>query len=157
MYYLENFNMNIKIIRTSSIYGPFDNFDINTSHVVPALIKKAISKNKYLDVLGDPSVTRDFVYAEDLAKACILLSSHKFKGIINFSSGEPLTIKQLAKKIIEILKIKKKIKFVNKSKSSARYRVLDNSKFNKLFKNFKRKNFKYGLQETIKWYLKNEK
>ena len=82
MYYLESLNMNIKIIRTSSIYGPFDNFDMNTSHVVPALIKKALSK-KYLEVLGDPSVTRDFVYAEDLAKACILLSNHKFKGIVN--------------------------------------------------------------------------
>ena len=106
MYYLENFNMNIKIIRTSSIYGPFDNFNTSTSHVVPALIKKALSK-KYLDVLGDPFVTRDFVYAEDLAKACILLSAHKFKGIINFSSGNSLTIKQLAKKIIKILKVKK--------------------------------------------------
>jgi len=157
MYYLESFNMNIKIIRTSSIYGPYDNFDINTSHVVPALIKKALSKKKYLDVLGDPSVTRDFVYAEDLAKACIFLSMHKFKGIINFSSGAPLTIRQLAKKIIKVLKINKKIKFVSKSKSSAKYRVLDNSKFNKLFKYFKRTNLKDGLHETIKWYLNYEK
>ena len=110
-----------------------------------------------MDVLGDPSVTRDFVYAEDLAKACILLSAHNFKGIINFSSGNPFTIKQLAKKIIKILKVKKKIKFTNKSKSSAKYRVLDNSKFNKLFKDFKRKNLKDGLRETIKWYLNYEK
>ena len=157
MYYLESLNMNIKIIRTSSIYGPFDNFDTNTSHVVPALIKKALSKKKYLEVLGDPSVTRDFVYAEDLAKACILLSNHKFKGIVNFSSGNSLTIKQLAKKIIKVLKIKKEIKFVSKSKSSAKYRVLDNFKFNKLFKNFKRTNLEDGLHKTIRWYLNHEK
>ena len=157
MYYLESFNMNIKIIRTSSIYGPFDNFDMNTSHVVPALIKKALSKKKYLEVLGEPSVTRDFVYAEDLAKACILLSNHKFKGIINFSSGNSLTIRQLAKKIIKVLKIKKEIKFISKSKSSAKYRVLDNFKFNKLFKNFKRTNLEDGLHKTIRWYLNHEK
>lgn len=157
MYYLKKFNMNIKIIRTASIYGPFDNFDLNTSHVIPALIKKALSKKKHLNVLGDPNVIRDFVFAEDLARACILLSLNKFKGIINFSSGHPTTIRQLSKKIVEIIKIKKKIKFVNKSKSSARYRVLDNSKFDKLLKNFKRKKLKDGLFQTIQWYLNNEK
>ena len=110
-----------------------------------------------MEVLGDPSVTRDFVYAEDLAKACILLSNHKFKGIVNFSSGNAITIRQLAKKIIKVLKIKKEIKFVSKSKSSAKYRVLDNFKFNKLFKNFKRTNLEDGLHKTIRWYLNHEK
>ena len=99
--------MNIKIIRTSSIYGPFDNFDTNFSCCTSVNQKGTIKK-----ILGSPwrpSVTRDFVYAEDLAKACILLSNHKFKGIVNFSSGNAITIRQLAKKIIKVLKIKRRL------------------------------------------------
>ena len=157
LYYLEYFKLNIKIIRTSSIYGPFDDFNLITSHVVPALIKKVYSNKRFLKVLGDPEVVRDFVYVKDLAQACIYLSSHKFTGVVNFSSGSPTSIKQLSKKIIKLSNSKKKIKFIKKTKSSAKYRVLDNSKFNQLFIGFKRTNLDFGLLETIKWYLKNEK
>ena len=157
MYYSKNFNMNIKIVRTASIYGPYDNFDINYSHVIPGLIKKVLSKNKFLEVYGNPLVTRDFVYVKDLALATILLSKHKFNGIINFSSGIPTTISQLSKKIIKASNSKKKIRFINKKKSSAIYRVLDNSKFNNIFKKFKRTNLNRGLTETIEWYVNNKK
>ncbi len=157
MNYLKNFKMNIKIIRTASIYGPFDNFNLKTSHVIPALIKKSLSKDKSLRVLGDPSVTRDFVYVKDLAMACIFLSRHKFKGIVNFSAGKPTSIKKLSKKILNIIGSQKKIQFINKKKSSAKYRVLDNAKFGNLFKKFKRTKLEHGLLETINWYLKNEK
>ena len=157
MYYLNNFKMKIKIIRTSSIYGPFDDFNLKTSHVIPALIRKAVSKKNTLDVLGDPFIKRDFVYVKDLAKACVLLSTHKFRGIINFSAGNATSIEKLSKKILKLLQSRKKIRFVNKQKSSAKYRVLNNAKYNKLFKNFKRTELSQGLLETINWYLKNEK
>ena len=157
MYYLNNFKMKITIIRTSSIYGPFDDFNLKTTHVIPALIRKAISRKNTLDVLGDPFVKRDFVYVKDLAKACVLLSTHKFRGIINFSAGNATSIEKLSKKILKLLQSHKKIRFINKQKSSAKYRVLNNAKYNKLFKNFKRTELSQGLLETIKWYLKNEK
>ena len=63
--------MDIKIIRTSSIYGPYDNFDDKKSHVIPALIKKSFNSKKNLEVWGDPMVVRDFVYVEDLVNAMI--------------------------------------------------------------------------------------
>lgn len=157
MHYVNSHNMNIKIIRTTSIYGPFDNFDPNYSHVIPGLIKKIFLKGKFLKVSGNPKVIRDFVFASDLALACILILNKKFRGIVNFSSGIPITIHELSKKILKVSKSNKKIKFINKSISSASYRVLDNTKFNKLFKNFKRTDLNDGLLKTLNWFKKNEK
>jgi len=157
IYYRDEFKMNINIIRTSSIYGPYDNFDFEKSHVTPALIKKAVDKKKLI-VLGDKKVVRDFVFVKDLVKAILLISSsRKIKKIINFSSGHPTTIYTLANKIAKHTKISKIIFKNNKLKSSAPYRVLDNKEFNKLFPKFKRTKLDDGLIDTIKWYNRNKK
>jgi GDP-L-fucose synthase len=158
-YYSDQFNIDIKIIRTTSIYGPFDNFDEEKSHVVPALIKKIFKKGKYLKVLGSKKVVRDFVFSQDLADFICLLINFKGKkfDVFNFSSGEKTTIAELAKKLIKISSTKKKIKFINKKLSSADYRVLDNQKVIKKFKFKKRTRLDEGLKKTISWYLENYK
>ena len=142
----------------TSIYGPNDNFSDHFSHVVPALIKKIINEKKVLKVWGNKLVTRDFVYVEDLSRAIekIVVKKQNLSPI-NFSSGKATNIFQLVKLLTKITKKKPKIKFINKSLSSAPYRVLDNSKFNRIFKGFKRTPLKKGLEETITWYVKNEK
>ena len=157
-FYLNKKKLNINIIRVSNIYGPYDNFSENFSHVIPSLIKKIIYKNKVLKVWGNKSVIRDFVFVEDLVEAIISISLLK-KNIspINFSSGNPTTIWQLTNLLLGISKKKLKVVFSQKKLSSAQYRVLDNAKFNKIFRNFKRTSLKSGLQKTFKWYKENEK
>ena len=121
-YYEKNMNMNIKIIRTASIYGLYDNFDEAKSHVVPALIKKLLKNKNKLEVWGDKKIVRDFVFANDLAKAIvtILNSTRKLKNIINFSSGKATTVDRLSKILVKIGGRKKKIKFIKSMPSSAK-------------------------------------
>jgi len=153
LYYKKTEKMNIKIIRTSSIYGPFDNFDDNKSHVIPALIKKVFLRKKYLEVWGNKKIVRDFVYVEDLVNTMLRITfNKKISAPINFSSETPITILDIAKKILKITGENKKIIFKFFGRSSANYRVLDNEKINKLIKNLKRTNLDCGLKKTIKWY-----
>tara|TARA_B100001123_G_C15304210_1_gene1022069 strand:- start:899 stop:1846 length:948 start_codon:yes stop_codon:yes gene_type:complete len=155
-YYSEIFKMDINIIRTANIYGPYDNFSKNQGHVIPALIFKAMNKSKNLEVWGDPNVVRDFVYAEDLAKACYkVLKSKKRNLTLNFSSGKGVKIQKLAKEILKSLKIKKKILFQKSMPSSAKYRVLNNRIFNNYFRNFKRTKLRDGIKTTAQWLKKN--
>ena len=153
LYYKKTKKMNIKIIRTSSIYGPFDNFDDNKSHVIPALIKKVFLKKKYLEIWGNKMIVRDFVYVEDLVNAMLTVTfNKKISAPINFSSGTPTTILDIGKKILKISRENKKLIFKFFGRSSASYRVLDNEKINKLIKNLKRTNLDCGLRKTIEWY-----
>lgn len=149
----------ICVVRTSSIYGPYDNFNPKKSHVIPALIKKIFDgKKRKIEIWGNPNVVRDFVYVEDLAKAIILLmNKEEIRGPINFSLGKGLTIINLAKILIRLSNRKIKFKFNNSKLSSASYRVLDNKKFNKIFQKFKRTSIEEGLKKTINWYLNANK
>ena len=154
-FYNQNRLTDIKIIRTSSIYGPYDNFNEKKSHVIPALIKKAYNKKKVLEVWGNKKIIRDFVYVEDLVDAMLKFILKK-KNIlpINFSSGKAISIFRLAKKILEVSKSNKKIYFNHSERSSANYRVLDNKKINQIVKNLNRTKLEDGLKKTIEWYKK---
>ena len=152
-YYKKINRMNIKILRTSSIYGPFDNFEENKSHVIPALIKKNFLKKKHLEVWGDKKVVRDFVYVDDLVDAMLKVTfNKKINTPINFSSGRPTTIYSLAEKILKISNSSQKINLNHIERSSASYRVLDNEKINSLIKNLQRTSLDTGLKKTIDWY-----
>ena len=152
-YFQNYFNMDIKIIRTSSIYGPYDNFNLQTSHVIPALIKKSFDKKKIIEVWGNKKVTRDFVYISDLINFLLSITMiNKKLEPINFSHGKPTTIETLAKKISYLTK--KKIKFKSKQYSSASYRVLNNQLANNI-KKIDRTNLNDGLIKTIDWYKNN--
>ena len=157
LFYNQTKKMDIKVIRTSSIYGPYDNFDDKKSHVIPALIKKSINSKKNFEVWGDPTVVRDFVYVEDLVDAMINFTPKKTKQILNFSSGKPTSIKLLAKTILEISGTNKKIIYKFKNRSSAIYRVLNNNNYNKKIKRIKRTTLINGLKKTFEWIKNNKK
>lgn len=156
--FYRNQGMDISIVRTSSIYGPNDNFNPAKSHVIPALIKKIFDSNKKeIEIWGNPNVVRDFVYVDDLAKAVILLINKKIKKPINFSYSKGISIISLAKLLRKISGKKIDFKFNNLSLSSAPFRVLDNRYFNKIFKKFRRTELEEGLKKTINWYLNEKK
>ena len=157
-HYNYKYNMDIKIIRTSSIYGPNDNFDNEKSHVIPALIKKALKKSKTLDVWGKKNTVRDFVFVEDLIIASLrLIKKNKINYALNFSSGKATTIFNLIKIIFKVLKINKKIKFTNAKRVSANHLVLNNKKINSIINFSSRTHLSAGIEKTIKWYQENVK
>ena len=156
-YYNIKFKMDIKIIRTSSIYGPYDNFESEKSHVIPSLIKKTYN-NKIIDVWGDKNIVRDFVFVDDLIEAMLkVIPKTTLNFPLNFSSGKPTTIKNLVEIILKIYEKPKKIRYKFFNRSSAKYRVLDNSKISKLIKIKNRTNLETGLRKTIAWYKENVK
>lgn len=158
LFFKKNNKIDVRIIRTSAIYGPHDNFNDKTSHVIPSLIKKCFKKGRYLKVLGKPDVTRDFVFVKDLINAIIMIAQKKTATTpINFSYGKACTIKELAKIILDKSNQKKKIKFIKNNKSSADYRVLNNKKFDHNFPYFTRTPLKKGIYETINWYKSSKK
>jgi GDP-L-fucose synthase len=152
-YYNEKYKMKIKVVRTSSIYGPYDNFSEQKSHVVPGLIKK-VFKDKKLKVWGDKNVVRDFIYVDDLAEAVLRLLNKNLKSPINFSLGQGCSIKKLAQKINKISKRNIDIVYEKNMPSSAKFRVLDNRLSDKTIR-INKHNLDQGLKKTIEWYKKN--
>tara|TARA_B100000989_G_scaffold298957_1_gene291399 strand:+ start:25267 stop:26202 length:936 start_codon:yes stop_codon:yes gene_type:complete len=152
-HYNNKYKMKIKVIRTSSIYGPYDNFSEKKSHVIPGLIKKVL-KDKNLKVWGNKNVVRDFIYVEDLAKATLKLLKKNITKPINFSLGKGHSIRELAEKINKISGKDLKIIYQENMPSSAKFRVLNNSLSNKKLK-IKKTSLDEGLKYTIDWYKKN--
>ena len=147
------------IIRHSNIYGPHDKYDLEKSHVFGATITKVMRAKDYLEVWGTGKEIRDFLYAEDLVdfiKKAIQKQKTQYE-IYNCGSGEPVTVKDLCKKIIEISGKDISIKF-NKTKPSIPFDMyLDCSKAKKELGWMPQIEIDQGIQKTISWWKKNIK
>ncbi len=155
-YYLKR-GLQVVTIRTSNIYGPYDRFDDAKSHVLPALIKRAINKKIPFEVWGNKNTVRDFVYSDDLSNA-ILTILEKYHNVehINFSSGKETTIEELVKLILKICKHPTDPQYNNSKPTAVPYRVLNNQKYNNLYKNSKKTNLSNGIEKTVKWFNSKE-
>ncbi len=160
--YRNEYGFNSIYLLPVNLYGPRDNFNPNSSHVIPALIKKVIeAKEKnapYVEVWGTGKATREFLYVEDAAEA-IVLATKKYDGHepVNIGSGMEISIKNLIKIICEIVGYKGKIKWDITKPDGQPKRKLHVGRAKKEF-GFKAKtNFKKGLKKTIEWYLANRK
>jgi GDP-L-fucose synthase len=105
--YREQYGFNAISLMPTNLYGPGDNFDLNNSHVLPALIRKFddAKKNNTIPLLwGDGSALREFLYVDDLAEACyICMQKYDSPNIINVGTGKDISIKELAKIISEVV------------------------------------------------------
>lgn len=103
-YYSDRYGMNILIIRPSNVYGPYDHFEDNRSHVIPALIKKFDAEDN-VTVFGLPNVIRDFIYVDDFSNAILALISRGFRGVetYNVASGISLTMDMIASTIENVI------------------------------------------------------
>jgi len=158
--YRQEYGFNSIYLLPVNLYGPRDNFDPNSSHVIPALIKKVIeAKEKNapsVEVWGTGKATREFLYVEDAADA-IIAATEKYDGNepVNIGSGMEISIKNLVAKIAKIAKYKGKIVWNTSKPDGQPRRRLDVTRAKKEF-GFKAKTkFDQGLKETIAWYLKN--
>jgi len=159
--YRQQYGFNSIFLLPVNLYGPGDNFNPKSSHVIPALIKKFYDakKNNYSKVIvwGTGKATREFFYVEDCAEA-IVLATEKYNkpDPINLGAGFEISIKDLAEKIRQIIGFKGKIVWDTLKPDGQPRRCLDTSKAKKEF-GFKAKaNFDEGLRKTIERYINKE-
>lgn len=153
-YLNEKKKVNYKCLMPTNLYGSNDNFDLNTSHAVPALIKKIITakkkKKKNFVIWGNGKAKRDFMHADDLADACLYFLKIKSNDkIINIGTGISITISALAKKIMKIVKYKGEIIYDKTKPNGMMDKTLDISIANKYGWSNKI-NLDHGLQIVCK-------
>jgi len=143
-----------------NLYGPRDNFNPESSHVIPALIKKCVDTTRNNDdeiiVWGTGKPTREFLYVEDCAEG-ILLAAEKYDKSepVNLGTGVEISIKELVELIVKLTDFKGKIVWDTAKPDGQPRRCLDTSKAKREFGFKARMNFEEGLKRTIAWY-KNE-
>jgi GDP-L-fucose synthase len=147
-------------VMPTNLYGLYDNFDLKTSHVMPALIRKFIEARKEgapsVTVWGTGSPKREFLFVDDLADACVYLMNHyDDSGIVNIGVGEDLTILELANIIKEEVEYNGAIVFDSTKPDGTPQKLLDVSKIHNL--GWKAKTpLREGIRKTIQWYLENK-
>lgn len=155
--YRTQYNFNSIFLLPVNLYGPGDNFNPRSSHVIPALIKKFwdAKRNgaKSVNVWGSGKATREFLYVKDAARAIVMATEMYNKpDPINIGAGFEISIKDLANKIKNIIRFKGKLTWDTSKPDGQPRRMLKTSKAYKEF-GFKAKiNFDVGLKKTIHWY-----
>jgi GDP-L-fucose synthase len=151
--YYQKFGLQIGIIRTANIYGPYDRFDDQRSHVIPALIKRALRKEEPFVVWGDGHTVRDFVYVDDLAEGILrVLNEHCIADPINISYGTPVSIKELVKAVLDTCDHHVAPQFDPAKPTAVPYRVLDNTKAETLLGRIEKTPLEKGIRKTVEWY-----
>lgn len=159
--YRQEYGFNSIFLLPVNLYGPGDNFNPDSSHVIPALIKKcvdAIEKSRdYIECWGTGSASREFIYAADTAEGILLATEH-YNGAepVNIGAGFEITIKDLVEKIVRLTGFKGKIRWDGSSPDGQPRRRLDTSRAKKLFGFEAKTSFDEGLKATIDWYIKNK-
>ena len=176
--YKQQYDFNAIYLLPVNLYGPGDNFDLETSHVIPAIIRKCLeshdSKNEIerkinsaqraisesqscITIWGTGTSTREFLYVEDAADG-IILATEKYNKTdpVNLGSGFEISIKDLVKLIVKLTNFKGKVVWDTSKPDGQPRRRLDTTKAEKEF-GFKAKTrLEAGLMQTIEWYMKNK-
>jgi GDP-L-fucose synthase len=155
--YREQYGMNAIFLLPVNLYGPGDNFDVESSHVIPALIRKcveAVDQGRDEIVLwGDGSPTREFLYVEDAAEGIVLATEHYDKPEpVNLGSGMEISIRDLAVKIATLTGFAGRIIWDAAQPNGQPRRCLDVSRAEREFGFRASTAFDVGLRKTIEWY-----
>ncbi|MBF0478508.1 MAG: GDP-L-fucose synthase [Candidatus Omnitrophica bacterium] len=155
--YRQQYGFNAIYLLPVNLYGPADNFKPESSHVIPALIKKccdAIKNNdKEIVVWGTGKATREFLYVDDAARG-IVLAAEKYNGPdpVNIGAGFEISIKDLVQLIVKLTGFKGKITWDKTKPDGQPRRCLDVSRAKKYFGFEAKVSFEEGLKKTIEWY-----
>jgi GDP-L-fucose synthase len=158
--YRQQYGYNAIFLLPVNLYGPGDNFNPATSHVIPALIRKCIEAQEAgLDevvVWGDGSPTREFLYVEDAAEG-VLLASERFDGPqpVNLGSGNEISIKNLLEMIVRLTGYTGRVVWDSSMPNGQPRRGLDISRAKQYFGFNAQMSFEEGLRRTIEWYRQN--
>ena len=158
--YRAQYGFNSIFLLPVNLYGPGDNFDLETSHVIPALIRKCVEAktrgDDHIVAWGDGSPTREFLFAEDAAEG-VLLATEKLNSSqpVNIGSAFEISIKDLLEMIVKLTGFKGEIRWDTSKPNGQPRRKLDTSKAETLFGFKSSTPFEEGLQKTIDWYMES--
>ena len=158
-FYKRQYGDNFISCMPTNLYGPNDNFDLKTSHVMPALIRKIheakVNDSDYVEIWGTGTPKREFLHVDDMADACVFLMNH-YDGEqhVNIGTGQEITIKELVLMIQKIIGYNGKVVFNSKMKDGTPRKLCDVSKLNSLGWKYKI-SLKSGIDSVYKWYLSN--
>ena len=156
--YREQYGMNAIFLLPVNLYGPGDNFDLESSHVIPALIRKCVEAvqagREEIVLWGDGSPTREFLYVEDAAEGILLATERYDKSDpVNLGSGMEISIRDLATTIAAMTGFAGRIVWDTSQPNGQPRRCLDVSRAERAFGFRARTSFEDGLRKTIAWYL----
>ena len=158
--YRRQYGFNAISLMPTNLYGPYDNFNLETSHVLPAMLAKfhaALDHSKYWEVKlwGDGSAMREFLHVDDLAEACyICMQNYEGEEHINVGTGEDVTIKHLAETIANIVGYERDINWDTSKPNGTPRKVLNVDKIKSL--GWKPQiELRQGITQTYEWYKKN--
>jgi GDP-L-fucose synthase len=155
--YREQYGLNTAFLLPVNLYGPRDNFDLESSHVIPALIRKMFeaqgSGEGEVVLWGDGSPTREFLYVEDCAEA-LWLASQRYDGAepVNLGTGEEISIRELAEVIAAETGFAGEIVWDTSKPNGQPRRKLDTSRAEREFGFSARTRFRDGIKQTVAWY-----
>ena len=160
--YRSQYGFNSIFLLPVNLYGPGDNFDPASSHVIPALIKKCVdaieSGAGHIECWGTGNVSREFIYAADAAEGILLATEHyNISEPVNIGAGFEITIKQLVGKIVELTGFVGEIRWDGTKPDGQPRRCLDTRRARELFGFEAQTKFDEGLKATIDWYAANRK
>ena len=157
--YRQQYGFNAVHLLPVNLYGPGDNFDPESSHVIPALIRKCLEAvergEPEIVCWGDGTPTREFLYIEDCAEA-IVLAAERYDGVepVNIGAGFEISIKDLAELIAELTGFWGRVVWDTSKPNGQPRRCLDTSRAWELFAFRAQTDFREGLRRTIEWYMK---
>jgi GDP-L-fucose synthase len=155
--YRQQYDFNAIFLLPVNLYGPRDNFDLETSHVIPALIRKCIEAQErgddHIVIWGDGSPTREFIYVEDAAEG-IALASERFNSSepVNIGSAFEISIKELVSRIASLTGFRGRLVWDTSKPNGQPRRKLDVSRAEETFAFKAKTDFETGLQRTIAYY-----
>ena len=158
--YRDQYGMNSIVLFPVNMYGPRDNFDLRTSHVIPAIIRKCVAARRQGDaevvLWGDGSPTREFIYAEDAARAMVLgAERYDSSEPVNVGSGDEISIRDLAALIAEASGFRGRFVWDATQPNGQPRRRLDVTRAKQRFGFAATTSFADGLAKTVAWYLEH--
>jgi GDP-L-fucose synthase len=151
--YRDQYGLNSIFLLPANLYGPRDNFDLETSHVIPDLIRKMLENRERVVLWGDGTPTREFLYVDDCVDG-LVLAGERYDGPdpVNLGTGQEISIRSLAELIAELTGFEGEIEWDSSMPNGQPRRSLDASRARELFGFEAHTPLRTGLERTIAWY-----
>jgi GDP-L-fucose synthase len=150
-------DLKIGLGRATALFGPFDNFNPKTCHVIPALINRVLKDENPFIVWGTPDVVRDFLYVRDVIDGALLVLE---KGVsmrpYNIGAGTPVTVGDIVDAVLKATNRTPKVEYDSTKPTTIPFRMVDTTRITEEL-GFKPKySFEQGIQKTVDWYIRNK-
>ena len=151
--YREQYGLDAIFLLPTNLYGPRDNFDLETSHVIPALIRKMVESDDEVVLWGDGSPTREFLYVDDCVDG-LVLAAERFDGPepVNLGTAREISIRELAELIADVVGYEGRIVWDTEKPNGQPRRSVDGTRARELFGFEATTSFREGLERTVAWY-----